>query len=426
MISKLPFLFLLAVLAAGCASTAVAPGLTPAGEATASGAMPTVTRAVSATPRPMLTRTPAPTLTPTAALVPSGPEDYPPEVNPLSGLPVAHPENLLLPPALVSTTNFPVTARPQAGLSFSPLVFELYIGEGATRFLALYYGEYPTLGANAQEPAETVVGPVRSGRLPYESLRLLYKGFMVIASASTRVLPHLSEYFIVQNSDQEDVNRALLPVSELQQLAVDFKERLGTPHLLGLRFDPQPPAGGEKGQRIWLPFHLTNQVIWRYDEVSHSYLRYQDDGTGKNFTQMIDRLNGEPLAFENVVILFAPHHYYDETLFNIDLMYITRLPALLFRDGRVYSVYWTTGNQEYEHTTGRLRPIRFVDAEGQPFPLRPGQTWVELVPQYAAYNETLDSENYKTLMGKPQPGSGNWAVHFYVPEFEPTPEWLGE
>ena len=64
-------------------------------------------------------------------------------LNPLTGLPVEDPENLLLPPALVSVTNFPVSARPQAGLSFSPIVFELFIGEGMTRYLALFYGDYP-------------------------------------------------------------------------------------------------------------------------------------------------------------------------------------------------------------------------------------------------------------------------------------------
>lgn len=407
----------------------VSPTVPPASEAgTAQPAL--IAAGVGApTTRPTLTATPVATFSPTstATPAPSGPEEYPPGVNPLSGLPVAHPENLLLPPALVSTTNFPVTARPQAGLSFSPLVFELYIGEGATRFLALYYGDFPAPdGPAGTEAPEAVVGPVRSGRLPYESLRLLYKGFLVIASASTRVLPHLNEYFIVQNADKDDVNQALLPVSELQQLAAAFQERLGRPRLLGLRFDPQPPTGGKSGRMIWLSFHLTNQVIWRYDAASRSYLRYQDDGSGKNFTQLTDRLNGEALAFENVVILFAPHHYYDETFFDIDLMYITRLPALLFRDGHMYEIYWTTGNQEYERTTGRLRPIRFVDAQGQPFPLRPGQTWVELTPLYTPYNETADSQEYKELMGKPQPGSGNWAVHFYVPEFEPTPEWLGE
>ncbi len=50
---------------------------------------------------------------------------------------------LELPALLVSISHFPVTARPQAGLSFSPLVFEVYITEGATRFLAAFYGEFP-------------------------------------------------------------------------------------------------------------------------------------------------------------------------------------------------------------------------------------------------------------------------------------------
>lgn len=64
-------------------------------------------------------------------------------VNPLTGLPVADPSLLELPALLVSISHFPVTARPQAGLSFSPLVFEIYITEGATRFLTTFYGEFP-------------------------------------------------------------------------------------------------------------------------------------------------------------------------------------------------------------------------------------------------------------------------------------------
>jgi hypothetical protein len=37
----------------------------------------------------------------------------------------------------------PVTARPQAGPSFAPWVFELFIGEGTTRFMNVFYGDYP-------------------------------------------------------------------------------------------------------------------------------------------------------------------------------------------------------------------------------------------------------------------------------------------
>ena len=44
---------------------------------------------------------------------------------------------------LISISHFPPVARPQAGLSFAPWVFEFYITEGATRFLSVFYGEYP-------------------------------------------------------------------------------------------------------------------------------------------------------------------------------------------------------------------------------------------------------------------------------------------
>jgi hypothetical protein len=60
----------------------------------------------------------------------SGPLIYPAGVNPLTGLPEASADDLLLPPALVSISTFPPSVRPQSGLSYSPWVFELFIGEG--------------------------------------------------------------------------------------------------------------------------------------------------------------------------------------------------------------------------------------------------------------------------------------------------------
>jgi len=63
--------------------------------------------------------------------------------NPLTGLPVKDSNLLDLPALLVSISHFPVEARPQAGLSFAPWVFEIYITEGATRFLTVFHGEFP-------------------------------------------------------------------------------------------------------------------------------------------------------------------------------------------------------------------------------------------------------------------------------------------
>jgi hypothetical protein len=93
---------------------------------------------------PSMTATPTSTLeqiTPTQTL--GEPTPFVEVINPLTGLPIANPSLLEVPAALVSISHFPSTARPQAGLSFAPYVFEFYITEGATRFLATFYGEIP-------------------------------------------------------------------------------------------------------------------------------------------------------------------------------------------------------------------------------------------------------------------------------------------
>lgn len=138
------WLCLALMLTLGCAQTA--PG----------GAQP----AHTAQPLPTPTRPadlPSPSPSPTPSLQ---------ALNPLSGLQVADPSLLELPPVLVSISTFPVTARPQAGLSFAPFVFEIYITEGTTRYLTAFYGEFP-----APEAPLSGSCPVR--REPFQQSGLL-------------------------------------------------------------------------------------------------------------------------------------------------------------------------------------------------------------------------------------------------------------
>jgi hypothetical protein len=371
----------------------------------------------------VVTSTPAPTLAPIELI---GPDSYPEGVNPLTGLPVENPENLLLPPALVSITNFPVSSRPQAGLSFSPFVFEIYIGEGMTRFLAMFYGDFPQVPEEDSEGSasstnvgsitdNTLVGPIRSGRLPYESLRKLFNGFLVMSSGSSQVVANLSQFANVYGSDADNINSAMIDVTKLEEIAQKNQKRLGDASLYGMSFQQEPPVGGKDAQRIWLKYAYLNQINWRYDEETGAYLRYQDRADATNFELMTDRLTGDPLAFENVVILFANHEVVTPTIIDIDLLYMRKMPALLFRDGQMYEIFWTTKSGSYEVKTGKLRPIRFMDAEGNEFALKPGQTWVQVVQPFTPYYEVPDSEVFYDLANKKEPGSGVWAVRWYPP-----------
>ncbi len=382
------------------------------GMVTAPTASPTATEtaAPTATLAPTGTSQPSPTVLPTATRSVYGPDNFPNNINPLTGLPVSDPSKLALPPALISISNFPVTARPQYGLSVSPIVYEVYVGYGMTRFLATVYGD---LTASDGQPA--VFGPIRSGRLPYESLRMLMNGFMLIASGDEGVLDELKLYTNVWNPASNDVNGVAVDSRVVENSARQYLTVLGKPDLHGLVFDPQPPQGGKSGVQLWVPYGGANMVIWKYDPVSGGYLRYQDNYDGNTYIQAVDKQTQAPLNFENVVVLFAPHHAYQQEKIEIGLAFVKQAPALLFRDGKMHEIFWTSQDQEYYKKTGKVNMMRFVDAQGNPFPLKPGQTWVEVVTTGSPYFETANSMAYADLYNQKVPGSGAWGVQFWQP-----------
>jgi hypothetical protein len=372
-----------------------------------------------------LTETPAQTITPIATVNPSMlvTESNASGINPLTGLPVKDPANLKLPPVLASIPNFPPSARPQAGLSFSPIVFEVFIGDGMTRNLAVFYGDYPEQ-AKVSEGAENftsglpepAIGPIRSGRVSYEKIRQLFNGLLVMASAYKGVAEKLNQYINIYGSDTSDVNSAMLKVSRLKEIAVSSQEVIDAVALSGMVFDPVPPQGGQVAHSLWLFYANLDQIFWRYDESDGYYHRFQDNADGSTFIEATDRLNGEALKYSNVIVLFAKHEVHKEYVIDLDLLYKKREDALLFRDGKTYKIYWTTRSEEYEKTTGKLRPIRFIDYDGNPFPLKPGQTWINVLPVGLEAWETVDSEKYNQLMAGNVKGSGYWAIRFKAPK----------
>jgi hypothetical protein len=328
--------------------------------------------ASAATPT-ILMGTPSPDADPSATPAVPDPEAV---TNPLTGLPVADEEALRCGPILISVANFPPSARPQSGLSFAAQVWETFIGEGMTRFLAVYYGDHLARFAEAADNPLTegtedrvfTIGPIRSGRVVYSDIKGLYPGAQLVAAgASAEVAEELLNMRSVFGSNPDDINSARLGEAQLEALcgplvdASDFET---------LQFAMTPPAGGKEAASFRIIYNLFNQIGWEFDPAQGSYLRSQDtaNGTGQ-LVPLMDRLTGEQLAFENVLVLWVPHRYETSTIIRIGLLYMRNLIGLLFRDGMVYEIRGSTRSGE----------LQFTDEAGHVIPLKPGRTLFEVV-----------------------------------------------
>ena len=88
-------------------------------------------------------------------------------------------------------------------------------------------------------------------------------------------------------------------------------------------------------------------------------------------------LTGEQIGASNVIVLYTQHNRTDiveDSLGStaIDVVLSGSGDAQVVRDGKIYDVRWE------QREPGAL--IRYYDADGEEFPLRPGKTWIEIVP----------------------------------------------
>jgi hypothetical protein len=309
-----------------------------------------------------------------------GPDSYPADVNPLTGLPVPDVAVLNRPPLAIKVSNDPL-ARPQSGLSFADLVYEHYAEGGVTRYTAIFYSQ------SAQQ-----VGSVRSGRLLDLEIVPMYDAIYTASGFSDGVLQRMRQanwanrnfsppfgyaepYLIRINDPNIAYEHTLFAVPEAlwalaQQQGVSQPPDL-TP---GLLFDPALPAGGTSAGKITINYGpQTSQVRWEYDPATNSYLRWVG---GQPDT---DKLTGQQLAFENVIAVAAMHvdtDILEDTVagghWSIEIQLWGEGPASIFRDGQRFEGRWRRTSPE--------EMITFTDLSGNPLPLRNGQTWFEVVP----------------------------------------------
>ena len=388
-------IILFSILLTACGATPI-----PTLEPTATVGLPTATAFLpedTATPTPTALPEPTATATPLYPLEGLGPTNFPTDVNPLTGLKVSDPTLLDRRPIMIKVQNLPRSGRPQFGLSHADLVFEYYSEQGTTRFAALYYGE------DAGK-----VRPIRSGRLIDINLMRAYKPILIFGSASYQVYDRLASEFgdrlILESAgscpaicrENEGGNSYL--VSNTSALSA-LLERRGMDNsrqnLDGMLFKLEAPVAAQPGEQVVVRFSSAIYNRWDYDAASGKYLRFSDaanDVGGNNpvYEQLTDAATEEPIAFENVLIMYARHTDIDPRP-EVELLEVNMQgtgPAFLARDGKVVPVKW--------QRLAESDVITLVDDNGDLVPFKPGRTWVEVLTANATFEQ--DGSTFKFLL----------------------------
>jgi hypothetical protein len=386
--SGLAVLVLTAMLAAGCGADAPAA---PGADAMPTTFQPAVT-IYAAVPAATETPTPGATSQPTAApsvALPTAthtPQPADGTVNPFTGQRVSDPAVLDRIPLLIKVANTS-DVRPQNGLGSADVVVEHYAEGGITRFTALYL-------ANAPEK----IGSVRSCRLIDIELPRIFGAGLVCSGTSPGVKPTLRASWLFDAGQKGNVQSSVVIISDFGPFECPTCPMFRTsdraaPHNLfantanawrvfterdknartafaSWSFSDAAPAGGAPASAVDIPYSA-DPVRWTHDAATGLWSRASD---GAPHT---DADTGRQLTAANVVVLYA---YHAETLIQEDTTGARSIqvqlwgegPLSVYRDGRRVDGMWRRPNEP--------NTLEFVDAQGAAIPLKPGNTWIEVVP----------------------------------------------
>ena len=272
------------------------------------------------------------------------------------------------------------------GLSGADLVFEeLMDNLNTTRFTAFF------LAGDAPQ-----VGPLRSYRSTTIQLAQMYDA---VLASSGAVGPN---QVFAYGAGLEDIDwrcndaayylNPNVPSSDYQNRAVSSIPKLRTyiqnkgidkpATVRSFAFSDSAPDG-RSGTSATIPYVNRGyyQVEWRYDPASGKYARFQ--GTGG--TPFVDGNNGQQITASNVVIMTVEHALTDLIEDSVGSKSVRTYivgregPAVVMRDGVAVDATWRVNE--------KFNGMELVDGSGNAIPLKPGNTWFQVVPP--TYNVTV-------------------------------------
>ncbi len=276
-------------------------------------------------------------------------------------------EESQLRPILVTINNHP-DARPQSGIAYADVVYEMLAEGDVTRFLALYQSEIP---AN--------IGPIRSARSYFVDIAKGLDAFYIAHGYSPEAKSMLTSGMIdningmnydgtlfQRSSERRAPHNSYMPGENVTAAA----EKVGASLLYQKKvlysfYEEQDNVKiGTKANEVAISYsNNAFNSTYTYNAEKSLYTRAS---AGE---QTVDDLTGEPVQLSNVLFFEMSHRIIDnEGRRDIDI---------------------TSGGTAYVAQQGMLREVRWenrdgllvaIENDGSDVLLVPGQTWIHFVP----------------------------------------------
>ena len=256
-------------------------------------------------------------------------------------------------------------ARPQRGLSSAKMLMEIMVEGGITRMCALF----------DDVSAIPEIGPVRSGRdqflqllIPWQALyyhigesvfctRFIkdwqYSDLNIGGMSYFDTPTHQTVFHRDSRGRKVATEHTAFTSGEEVQKAID-KAGIDMARTYTSTFfkfadyryqESNALDGCESATSVTIRHSLSYRTYFTYDEASATYKMSQYSAADKAVSATCDELNGEQLAFANLVVLFTTIKAYPGDSHDIQSVdYTVGGVGYYFTNGRVRTMYWRKGS----------------------------------------------------------------------------------
>ncbi len=264
-------------------------------------------------------------------------------------------------PALAVKIDNVAAGRPQYGLNLTDIVYEVKVEGNLTRLIGVFH---------SQQPA--TIGPVRSIRTSdFNVLEPFRRPLLAASGANSAVLSQLRNVGVVNvNALRAPEAYWRLSSRSAPNNMMATAEKLWARSPAGAGAPPTmlrtglPASSGRATAGINIEFGRAS-VSWTWNKQQQQWRRTQ------NGKLHVDQ-NGVPVGAENVIVMSTKYTQSSADLASPHAKTVGTGRALIFTDGTVVDGTWTRASA--------TEPIKYVDGNGNPVTMRPGQTWIELAP----------------------------------------------